>query len=403
MRILYASQLIPYPIDAGPKRRIHHVLEYLASAGHEVTFVGFSRETDSPDYMAQLRLVCDSVHTVPMLRSRHRDLWHLVRSQTTGLPFLIARDDVATMHETIRQIRLQQSFDALHADQLAMAQYVLAAAPPGATIRVLDQHNAMYLIPQRLADTTTSPAARRFWQREARAMKAYEVATCRQFDRLVWVSADDESAVQSAARAAGTVLPAGSVIPIAVDPVKQQPVQREERSKRVTFLGGLHWPPNAAGVMWFVEHVWPAVHTAFPEAVLTIIGKDPPPALSYVAAQAAHIEATGYVVDPSALLEETAVFIVPILAGGGMRVKILDAWAWALPIVSTSIGVEGIDCTDNQDLLVRDSPEGFADAVCGLLADQERAAELGLSGRQTVEERYDWHRCYQSWDEIYPR
>ncbi len=403
MRILYASQLIPYPIDAGPKRRIHHVLHYLASAGHEVTFVGFSRETDDFTSEDRLRTTCESVHTVPIVRSRGRDLWHLARSQATGLPFLIARDDVAAMHAMLGDLLSQRSFDALHADQLSMAQYVLAGSPSNARTLVLDQHNAMHLIPQRLADTTTSTAAQRFWQREAKAMKAYEVAACARFDHVVWVSAEDEAAVSGAARAAGSTLRPGSVIPIAVDPDAQQPIPRLEQPWRVTFLGGLHWPPNAAGVMWFVEHVWPAIRAAFPLAVLTAIGKDPPAALSDASVQTMGIEAHGYVSDPTALLAETAVFVVPLLAGGGMRVKILDAWAWELPIVSTSVGAEGIRCTNDHDILVRDAPQTFADAVCMLLANPARAERLARAGRQTVVDLYDWRSGYRAWDDVYPR
>ncbi len=155
--------------------------------------------------------------------------------------------------------------------------------------------------------------------------------------------------------------------------------------------------------MWFVERAWPAVHAAFPGAILTIIGKDPPAALFDANAQAMGIEARGYVSDPSALLAETAAFIVPLLAGGGMRVKILDASAWAMPVVSTSVGAEGIGCTNDGDILVRDSPQAFADAVCMLLAEPALADRLARAGRETVVEKYDWRQCYQAWDDVYPR
>jgi glycosyltransferase involved in cell wall biosynthesis len=100
-------------------------------------------------------------------------------------------------------------------------------------------------------------------------------------------------------------------------------------------------------------------------------------------------------------LRETAVFIVPLHAGGGMRVKIVDGWSWGLPIVSTTIGAEGIGYTDGQDIVIADTAEEFAQATIDLLANPVRAAQLGQQGRVTLEAHYDWRKTYQLWDEVY--
>ena len=169
---------------------------------------------------------------------------------------------------------------------------------------------------------------------------------------------------------------------------------------RVTFLGGLHWPPNAEGVRWFTEQVWPAVARAVPGAVFTVIGK-PSLTIPLRADSGARIEVTGYVSDLGRYIGETAAFVVPLETGAGMRVKILDAWCWGLPVISTTIGAEGLGVTDGEQLLLADTAELFAEQLIHVLQDHTLAARLSDSGRATVEQRYDWRKVYRAWDQVY--
>jgi glycosyltransferase involved in cell wall biosynthesis len=113
------------------------------------------------------------------------------------------------------------------------------------------------------------------------------------------------------------------------------------------------------------------------------------------------VETPGYVADLEAYLAETAVFIVPLQAGGGMRVKIVDAWSWGLPVVSTSIGAEGLSYINETNLLLADDPDAFAAAVVSLLSKPELAERLGAAGRNTIEAQYDWRNVYRAWNQIY--
>jgi len=401
LRLLYLSQLVPYPLDAGPKVRQYYVLQYLAAAGHEVTLLAFRRDTDRSESIDRLRQICATVHTVPMTRSRARDAYHLGRSLLSSTPFLIARDAVAAMTNKAIELVAAGGFDAIHADQLWMAQYALAAAaaaPPPRPRLVLDQHNAMYLIPQRLAESATNPLQRVLLRREAELMRRYERETCRQFDSVVWVTAEDQQAVT----VSRPIAPQELVIPICVDPRARPVIERVANPFRVTFLGGLHWPPNAAGIVWFAREVWPQVQAACPDAVLTVIGKNPPAELTHGPSSTVHrLELTGYVDDPTPYLAETAFFIVPLHAGGGMRVKILDAWCWGLPVVSTTIGAEGIQYSDCDDLSIADDPAAFAAAVTEIWQSPTVARHLARAGRRTLESRYDWRTVYRVWDEVY--
>lgn len=400
MKILFLSQLVPYPPDAGPKVRSFRVLQYLAEAGHDVTLVAFRRDEDRGENIAYLERYCSAVHTVVMRRSRFQDVFSLIYSQLSGIPFLIYRDRVTAMHQLLSRLLNQQTFDAVHVDQLWMSQYALALKSKAKQQEplqiVLDQHNAVFLIPQRLAVDTKNPIKRAVLSWESQRLARYEAEVCLQFDHVVWVTKEDQTAVHRQMSSSNPPAVNEQVIPICVDPHEKPMIVRDKRPCRVTFLGGLHWPPNAQGILWFAQHVFPQIRAAVPEAVLTVIGKHPPMGLTGEA-----IEVTGYVSDLTSLLAETGAFIVPLHAGGGMRVKILDAWNWGLPIVSTTIGAEGIVVEPEENILIADEADTFAQATIRLLTEPLLADRLVQNGRQTVLEKYSWQKIYTAWDTIY--
>lgn len=408
MRLLFLTQVLPYPLDAGPKVRAYYVLRYLAQR-HDVTLVSFVRATDTPDALAHLRRFCCRVLTVPMPRGGGRDVLHLLRSLRTDQPFLIARDAVPEMHDLLTQLVMNESFDAVHADQLWMAPYALAAQARSLGRRrpmtVLDQHNAVYLIPQRMREGTGNLVKRRLLDLEAHKLARYEVDTCSRFDRVVWVTAEDVQAVQAAdggdtGDVSGASIKNDGVIPICTDPTAELPIARSDAPRRVTFLGGLHYPPNAEGIVWFAKEVMPLVLEAVPDAVLTVIGKQPPAELGQLLPPE-RVVCPGYVDDPRPYLADTAAFVVPLHAGGGMRVKILDGWKWGLPMVSTPIGAEGIQVTSGHDMLIAESPSDFAAATIRLLCEPGLGRQLATNGHRTLCRYYDWHTVYQAWDAIY--
>ena len=407
MRILFLTQVLPYPLDAGPKIRAYYALRYL-SQKHEVSLASFVRPDDPPMAVEHLQTFCQTLCTVPMHRSRGRDSWDLLRSLISSTPFLIARDWVPGMVELISQLLSQSDyFDVIHADQLWMAPYALLAQRSAVTgprpAVVLDQHNAVFQIPRRLAQHENNRLKRALLALEGRKLAGYEAKVCQRFDHVVWVTREDQQALgreQSTIR--NTEHPiCNTVIPICVDPDEKKVIRRRCDAHRVTFLGGLHWPPNAEGIAWLARDVWPLIQQQVPDAVLTVIGKHPPSQLMQYAACNASCEATGYVDDLLPYLVETAVFIVPLHAGGGMRVKILDAWCWGLPVVSTRVGAEGIRVQEGENALLADSADAFAQAVVRVLREPVLAARLAVGGRRAVEVRYDWRKVYRAWDEVY--
>jgi glycosyltransferase involved in cell wall biosynthesis len=164
------------------------------------------------------------------------------------------------------------------------------------------------------------------------------------------------------------------------------------------FLAGMHWPPNAEGARWFAEHILPQIRAGAPHAQFLAVGRQPPES---VRATTPAVEAPGYVDDPAPYWARSQVFVVPLRAGGGMRVKILDAWARGVPVVSTTIGAEGLVYRDGEDILIADTPEAFAAAVLAILHNSALAAGLSAAGRANIEAHYDWRRTYAAWDSVY--
>jgi glycosyltransferase involved in cell wall biosynthesis len=373
------------------------VLRYLAQQ-HKVTLVSFVRAEDRPEFVAHLRSFCAAVHTVPMVRSRMRDGAALPAALLRREPVVIARDRVPAMHALLHRLIAATPFAAVHADQTSMVQYALWSAKRiekahnQKALRILDAHNALYLVVQRMARQTHRPLWRQFLSWEAQRLESYERATYRHFDRVVFVTAEDRARLE---------LEHATVIPICADPASTPPVIRSAGARSVTFVGALHWPPNAQGIAWFTHNCWQDVLAAVPDAQLTIIGKAPPSEVSALSHSFPHLHVAGYVDDLQPYLANTGVFLVPLLAGGGMRVKIVDAWTWQLPVVATTIGAEGICYEHGGNLLIADQPADLVTSVVQILEDQVTADRLAAAGRRTAESAYGWRTVYRTWDSVY--
>jgi polysaccharide biosynthesis protein PslH len=407
MKILFLTQIIPYPPNAGPRVKTWHVLRYLASRGHAITLVSYVRPEEVA-YIPEVARVCQTVHTVPISRSRPADAGYWLKSHLSGRPFLIERDDLPPMRQLVRRLLAEEPFDVVHADQLTMTQFALEAEqmPDGQRpFTIFDAHNATWTIWQRMRQT--APAFRQpVYYLEERRLKAYEGMLVRTFDQTMVVIEPDREALlagltKGQAAAARQRI---STIPIAVDTAALQPVPRQPDSYNILTLGSLHYPPNADGIRWFLQEVFPLIQPQVPPVTLTVIGKDPPADFVQLAAHSGGaVRVTGYVEDLTPYMAAAAVLVVPVRAGSGMRVRLLEAFARAMPSVTTTIGMEGIAARHDEELLVGDTPEAFAAAVVRLLHDPGLQERLGRNGRALAESRYDWQVALQKMDAVYSR
>ena len=220
-----------------------------------------------------------------------------------------------------------------------------------------------------------------------------------EFDAVLAVSEQDRQALSEAA---GQHLDA-TVIPIAIDTDEVAVVERDPAPNHILHIGTMYWPPNIDGVLWFIRQVWPLVRARKPGVQFDVVGSRPPQEIVALSGDETGINVTGYVPDPAPYFQRAALMVVPLRAGGGMRVKILNALAQGIPVVSTTLGYEGIAVTPEENILAGDTPAAFADAVVRLLDDRELAQRIARNGRRLAEEKYDYRRACAPIDDVYAR
>jgi len=394
MNVLLLTQVLPYPPDSGPKVKTWNVLKYLARR-HRVTLASFVRG-DQAKAVAHLERYCEAVHTVPMARGVVRDGVSMARSLASGQPWMMVRDDRRAMRRLVDRLVAERAFDVVHADQLNMAQY--AERADGA-FKVLDAHNALWLLYKRLAATMRPGPKKWLLARDWRLLRRYEGDAVRRFDGVLAVTEEDRCALQTAAGEDREI----EVIPIAVDTDEVRPLARQPDATHILHVGTMYWPPNIDAVNWFIQEVYPLIRQQRPDVCFDVVGSRPPEELRALNEVGAGIHVTGYVADTTPLLERAALFVVPLRAGGGMRVKILNALAQGIPIVSTSLGAEGIDVTHGKDVLLSDTPAELAEACLQILDDPDLGQRLAENGRRLAEETYDYRVACRSLDAIYGR
>ena len=392
MRILLLTQVLPFPPDSGPKVKTWNLIKYLAS-NHEVILASFVRG-DQTDSIRQLEKYCREVHTVPIERGVFRDLMYLVQSFLTSQPFLMVRDRRKEMEDMVDQLTSRLDFDIVHADQLNMAQYAIRV--PVAR-KVLDAHNALWLLYKRLWQTMKTGPKKWLLNRDWRILKKYEGQICRKFDSVLAVSEEDHQAMNEAA---GKQLDV-TIIPIAIDIEEVVPLEYRPAGDRILHIGTMFWPPNIDGILWFLKEILPLIQEKRPEVVFDIIGANPPKEIVAFGNAGHKVNVTGYVQDPTPYLENASLMVVPLRAGGGMRVKILNALGQGMPVVSTTLGCEGIAVKDGVHLLVADTAQDFASSVIRLLEDRHLAKDLGKRGRQLIEDNYDYRIACRALEEAY--
>lgn len=395
MRILMLTQVVVYPADAGPKIKTLQVLRYLA-AHHEVVYCTFVRSSKEAQDAEKLREICCRVSTVPIKRSKISDARFLLESLLSGDSFILRRDVRAAMQDIVRQLLREEHIDVLHVDQLNMMRFV---PPDWAGTVILDEHNAVWQVVDRLRKGTRNPILRLFLGREVRLIRKYEGMACRRAKTVLAVSEQDRHALRDVADESVPI----ELVPITVDAQRFEALYaaRNPQPDHLFTIGTLFWPPNSEGVIWWLREGYKHLHDLCPDVIYDVVGARPPHTLQVLAEHSPGVRLHGYVVDAEPFWKSAAVLAVPLLSGGGVRVKILEAMAMGVPVVSTTIGSEGLAVQHSVHLLVADTPEDFARACAKLLQDKELAQRLAKNARQLMLERYDAKIALRTLDSIY--
>lgn len=381
MKILFLAHLLPLPLDSGGKIKSFHTLKALASE-HEVRLLAYTRGENEARLAPDLREVCAGVETVPLGRGKLRQACDLAAGLVSRKSFIVNRDFRAEMLRVYDAAVAEFRPDVVHIDHLQMARFVRFGGPYGT---VLDQHNVESIIIKRVAETSRSMPMRLYAGIEWPKLQAYELDICRKCDMVLTVSDEDKATLLRLDSGIANI----HSVPIGVDVDYFGKFERQTGSKNILSVGTMYWPPNIDSMLYFCRDILPLVAAKAPDCTLTIAGQRPARSIQALASDP-RVKVTGYVDDMRKTAHECGVFIVPLRSGSGVRVKLLNAMAMGLPIVSTSVGAEGLDVVNGEHLLIADEPKDFARCVVELLGNPDLAEQLGRRAREMVCQKYSW-------------
>ncbi len=389
-RVLFIAPQVPYPPEQGTALRNYNLVAQVARH-HRVALLAFEQRPPTAQELEHLQGLCERVVTVPApqrsLLDRLRTL-ALSREPDMALRLWSVRFAQA-LHDLVQDWRP----DVVQVEGIELGRYaaLLRAEFGRRPAIIFDDHNAEYLLQQRAASTDLRHPGR--WIKaaysfvQARRLRRFEAQLCGLADAVLAVSPDDAQAIAAIAPTVDV-----RVIPNGVDTALYRPGLPDAlplQHPAIVFTGKMDFRPNVDAVLWFADEVWPRVVAQRADATFYIVGKAPTEAVSALTARPG-ICVTGYVEDILPYFGGADVYVVPLRVGGGTRLKVLEAMAAGLPLVSTTLGAEGIGARHGRDLLLADAPDAFAAALLRLLDDRDHAAALGRAARAFVERHYDW-------------
>ena len=387
MHILWIKTELLHPVDKGGRIRTYQMLRALRQQ-HQVTYLTLDDGSAAPDAAEKASEYADTLIRIPFRSAPKRSgrFWgELAMNLGSRLPYAVAKYRSPELTRAIRQVLRGGDVDVVVCDFLAPSLNV----PDGLGVpTVLFQHNVEAEIWRRHFEVRSNPLARSYFRRQWQRMERFEQAECRRFDRVIAVSEQDAALMRTAYG-----VPHVAAVPTGVDTEYFSPsgnVRREPR--HLVFTGSMDWLPNEDGIRWFVTEILPRLKTLVPDVTVTIVGRHPPEAIRALAERDPSVRVTGTVPDVRPYIESAAGFIVPLRIGGGTRLKIFEAMAMECPVVSTSVGAEGLPVRDGEHLLLADSADDFARAAADLLLKPAEARTLAQAAAALVRDSHAWHR-----------
>jgi polysaccharide biosynthesis protein PslH len=377
-RLLVLLPAVPEPLDTGAKIRNHGLLRLLA-AEHEVDAIAFGAPASGPDLACLVRR--STIVPAPRRRSAVRRALDVAR---TDLPDIAWRRWSTVFLDVLRCFVKERAYDAVQAEGIEMARY-LYAVPPAQ--RIYDAHNAEFLLQRRFSKTASSAMLRTYSRLQWRRLERFERRVVQDSRLTLAVSQHDANQLAALTGEGRTV----RVIPNGVDTAAYPFLAPgPEQAANLLFLGKLDFRPNAESADWFVRDVLRPLFDKVPTVRLFAVGAAPPKWLVEAGQHDDRIAVTGYVTDERSYLARCGALVLPMRTGGGTRLKALVAMASGLPIVSTRLGMEGLDAEPGEDFLVAEAAREWVTALERLLGDPALRMRLARNGRALVERRYDW-------------
>ncbi len=375
MQILFLSKWFPYPTNNGSKLRIYNLLRGLA-AQHEVTLISFDDQSSADPQVPELRAVCKEIYIVP---------WKEFNSQSRrarlGFFSMTPRSYIDTfsllMQTCIERTLSSGDYDLVIASEWEMASYGPCIRGTTALFEDIElgvlygQYAAANSVSQRLRQGLTWLKHQRYLSRLLTDFNACTVPSHNELELFKNTVPDYKNV---------------AVISNCINLADYSSVRTELQPLSLIFTGSFRYGVNYDAMVWFLQNIYPLIKSEVPDVHLTITG-DP---AGRTLPSSSGVTQSGFVPDVRPFIASAWASVVPLLSGGGTRLKILEAMALRTPVITTSKGAEGIDVKHGESVLIADEPAEFAAAVVQLLKESELREQLADNAYQLVREQYDW-------------
>jgi sugar transferase (PEP-CTERM/EpsH1 system associated) len=368
---------LPYPPNWGGGIRVYQFLRNL-SRHHEVTLLTFGTPEDQEKVEA-LEKICHAVHTIrPAFTQK-------VSKRTTQLKSLVSQNSftagsitLPTMQTKLNEL-LQTGFDLIQVEFGHLSGYDFGRSTPV----ILDEHNIEYELLYRMYLSERTGFRRFYNWLEYKKYQREERALWRRVDACIFTSDRETAMIREQVPDLRAI-----TAPNGVDVDYFQPCSEETDPDSLVYTGLISYRPNTDAVLYFAQEILPLILKKRPKTVFNIVGMGPTPEVRRL--QGPHVNVTGEVPDVRPYIAKAGVMVVPLRMGSGTRLKVLEGLAMGKPVVSTTIGCEGIDVRADEHLRIADTPETIASAVVALQEERETALAMGTRGRSLVVDRYSW-------------
>ena len=367
-------------MNDGHSLRSYNLLKQVAYE-HTVHLLSFVKYQEEKLEKTKLEEICCSVQLmdVPANRSVLSLVLDIAKSLISLRPAVVEKYDTVVMRKAIRSVLAREKIDLVHLDMLPLAGYMneLGGYPV-----LLNEHNIESSLLARKAQQMKNTFAGLFFSLQAKWLNHFEQKAVGRVDHVISCSENDSEMLREFTDSTPI-----TTIPNGVDTDYFAPtVEDDNGTVSLVFVGGLNWYPNLDALQWFDESIFPLVLAELPGIKLHIIGQS-------IASSWKHqknIVCHGSVPDIRPFMNQSAVFIVPLRIGGGTRLKILNAMAMEIAVVSTVVGAEGLQVKDKEDICLADQEQGFAEAVIQLARDADERRRMGAAARRTILDNYTW-------------
>ncbi len=390
MKILIVSSYLPYPLLNGGNIRLYNIIKSLQDK-HEITLVCEKRETQTQDDVKEVEKICKKVITVK--RNKQWSIKNILKSGFSSIPFLVQGHTSKEFQDAISAELDAGGFDLIHVETF----YVMQNVPDYSLPIVLVEHNIEYLVYERFMQKVPF-ILKPFLAIDINKIKKIEMAFWNQAKIIATVSDQERKIIgknNCYVVANGVDTKQFAKKTVVKDFAKKQ--------KKVLFIGDYAWLQNSDAARYIIEEVWPFLSSQ-EDLSLWIVGRNMPQSLKDLGRGDKRIffddKNTS---SASEIFTEADLLLAPIRVGGGTSYKIIESMAVGTPVVTTSLGHEGIDVQKDRDILVADDPESLSRAVCDILLDEERYQKLSSNSRKAVERIYDWSVIAKKMDEVYQK